>query len=73
MRRCGATRRLCVMRAESRFAALRREAEQRPGETFDIRAFHDRVLESGAPPPGALRAHVEAWVTDEEAAAAEKR
>lgn len=46
--------------------ALRSEAEERLGESFDIRAFHDRVLENGALPLGALRAHVRAWIAEEE-------
>jgi uncharacterized protein (DUF885 family) len=41
---------------------LRREAEQRLGSAFDIRAFHDRVLESGAIPLSLLRSHVESWL-----------
>jgi len=41
---------------------LRREAETRLGRAFDIREFHDRVLESGTIPLDLLRAHVEAWL-----------
>ena len=41
---------------------LRREAEGRLGTAFDIREFHDRVLEEGAVPLPVLRAHVEAWI-----------
>jgi uncharacterized protein (DUF885 family) len=41
---------------------LRAEAETRLGNTFDIREFHDRVLESGTVPLHLLRAHVEAWL-----------
>lgn len=47
--------------------ALRSEAEERLGENFDIRGFHDRILENGALPLGALRAHVRAWIAEEEA------
>ncbi len=47
--------------------ALRAEAEARLGEKFDIRIFHDRVLENGALPLGALRAHVRTWIVEEEA------
>jgi uncharacterized protein (DUF885 family) len=42
--------------------ALRKEAEERLGDAFDIRAFHDRILENGALPLAALREHVEAWI-----------
>lgn len=48
-------------------AALRAEAVKRLGARFDIQAFHDRVLENGAVPLGALRRHVEAWIAQEEA------
>ena len=51
--------------------ALRHEAEERLGDNFDIRAFHDRVLENGALPLGALRAHVRAWIAEEEARSAQ--
>ncbi len=47
--------------------ALRSEAEEQLGESFDIHAFHDRILENGALPLGALRAHVRAWIAEEEA------
>jgi len=33
---------------------IRREAEQRQGDAFDIKAFHDAVLDSGAMPLGIL-------------------
>jgi uncharacterized protein (DUF885 family) len=41
---------------------LRAEAEERLGTAFDIRAFHDRVLENGSVPLGLLRSHVESWI-----------
>ncbi len=37
---------------------IRREAEERQGEAFDIKAFHDAVLDSGAMPLGLLAEHV---------------
>ncbi len=40
---------------------LRRRAEKRLGKKFDIRAFHDAVLGSGAVPLEALRKIVGAW------------
>lgn len=43
--------------------ALRREAEEALGDDFDIREFHDRVLENGTIPLGHLRQHVEAWIS----------
>ncbi len=41
---------------------LRAEARERLGDAFDIRAFHDTVLGSGAVALQTLRAIVEAWV-----------
>lgn len=45
--------------------ALRREAEAALGDAFDLRAFHDRILENGTIPLPQLRAHVEAWINEE--------
>jgi uncharacterized protein (DUF885 family) len=42
--------------------ALRADAEQRLGSRFDIREFHDRVLENGAVTLPMLRQQVERWV-----------
>jgi uncharacterized protein (DUF885 family) len=42
--------------------ALRRQAEEALGDDFDIREFHDRVLENGTIPLGNLRQHIEAWI-----------
>ena len=42
--------------------ALRRQAEEALGDDFDIREFHDRVLENGTIPLGYLRQHIEEWI-----------
>ena len=42
--------------------ALRDLAERRLGEAFDIREFHDRLLENGTLPLSHLRAHIEEWL-----------
>lgn len=42
--------------------ALRREAEARLRDDFDIREFHDRILEHGTIPLRDLRRHVESWL-----------
>jgi uncharacterized protein (DUF885 family) len=42
--------------------ALRQQAEDALGGDFDLREFHDRVLENGTIPLPALRAHVERWI-----------
>lgn len=47
--------------------ALRKMAEKAMGADFDIREFHDRVLENGTIPLLQLRAHVEAWIEDYQA------
>ncbi|HET8623247.1 MAG TPA: DUF885 domain-containing protein [Gemmatimonadales bacterium] len=44
---------------------LRRDAEQRMGNRFDIRAFHDRVLEDGSVPLSMLQRKIERWVTEQ--------
>lgn len=49
--------------------ALRREAETALGPRFDLRQFHQRVLESGAIPLTALRANITAWIAAERRAA----
>ncbi len=48
--------------------ALRRAAEQALGPRFDVRQFHQRVLENGVVPLAALRGHVESWIASERAA-----
>ncbi len=41
---------------------LREQAENTLGENFDIRAFHDLILEDGTLPLGMVRAKVERWL-----------
>ena len=48
---------------------LRDEARARLGDRFDIRAFHDQVLGSGALPLAVLEAKLHAWMADQEASA----
>jgi uncharacterized protein (DUF885 family) len=43
---------------------LREEAKQKLGDRFDIREFHDVVLEDGTMPLWVLREKVERWVAD---------
>jgi uncharacterized protein (DUF885 family) len=46
---------------------LRDEARQALGPRFDLRAFHDRVLEDGAVTLPMLRAKVQRWIAQERA------
>jgi uncharacterized protein (DUF885 family) len=41
---------------------LRTQAQKRQGAKFDVRAFHDAVLENGAVPLQVLNTRVEAWM-----------
>ncbi len=43
---------------------LRAQAEQALGDRFDIKAFHDRVLEDGSVPLSMLRAKIERWIAN---------
>ena len=47
--------------------ALRKMAEDKLGDDFDIREFHDRILENGTIPLVQLRAHIVAWLADYQA------
>jgi uncharacterized protein (DUF885 family) len=41
---------------------LRTQAEKRQGTKFNVRAFHDAVLENGALPLNVLSAHIQNWM-----------
>jgi uncharacterized protein (DUF885 family) len=41
---------------------LRTKAERALGEHFDVRAFHDAVLEHGSVPLGELERHIDRWI-----------
>jgi len=45
---------------------LRRLAEERLGDRFDIRAFHDAVIEDGSVTLGMLQRKIEGWIESEE-------
>ncbi|MDP8994342.1 MAG: DUF885 domain-containing protein [Pseudomonadota bacterium] len=50
---------------ELRIRQLRARAEEALGPRFDLRRFHDAVLEQGAVPLDLLEAHIEAWIAAE--------
>ncbi len=50
---------------ELKIRELRRKAEQSLGEHFDVRKFHDIVLENGALPLNVLENYVQAWITEQ--------
>jgi uncharacterized protein (DUF885 family) len=48
---------------------LRDRAKAALGDKFDLRAFHDQVLDSGALPLDVLDARIDAWIAAQKAAA----
>lgn len=57
---------------ELHIRALRAKAEKELGAGFDVRVFHDKILENGAVPLPVLTAGVEAWIAAAKAAPAER-
>lgn len=53
---------------ELKFQELRRRATERLGPDFDIRRFHDQVLDTGALPLDVLEAKIDRWLISSEAA-----
>ena len=50
-----------------RIQALRDEAEKALGDRFDVRAFHDKLLGSGALPLSVLETEMRAWIAEQSA------
>jgi uncharacterized protein (DUF885 family) len=46
---------------------LRDEAKKQLGERFDLKAFHDEILNGGAMPLDLLQERVEAWIKNQAA------
>ncbi|MEO8367144.1 MAG: DUF885 domain-containing protein [Pseudoxanthomonas sp.] len=53
---------------ELKLQELRRRATERLGSDFDIRLFHDQILDTGALPLDVLEAKIDRWLTSSEAA-----
>lgn len=53
---------LAYKMGELKIRELRRRAEERLGDGFDLRAFHDAVLLEGAIPLDVLEAKIEGWI-----------
>ncbi len=51
---------------ELKIRALRNDAEKRLGTKFDIRRFHDAVLENGPVPLAILETQINQWITSED-------
>ncbi len=54
-----------------KFLELRARAQKALGPRFDLRAFHDQVLDSGALPLDVLDQRVNAWIASQQAAKAQ--
>ena len=52
----------CYKIGELKIRELRRYAEKELGPKFDVRAFHDQILGSGAMPLDVLESKIKAWV-----------
>ena len=48
-----------------KISELRREAERRLGSKFNVRAFHDAVLEQGTVPLSILEQHIHTWLASQ--------
>jgi uncharacterized protein (DUF885 family) len=49
---------------ELRILQLRREAEEKLGKRFDLRAFHDALLSEGAMPIDVLETRMRTWISE---------
>ena len=52
---------------ELKIKELRARASEELGADFDVRRFHDALLENGAVPLSFLEAHIDAWIAAEKA------
>ena len=52
----------CYGTGESVFLALRKKAEEKLGDKFDIKVFHDKCLENGSIPLNLLEKNINDWL-----------
>ena len=53
---------LCYKLGMLKILELRKRAQEQLGDQFDIRTFHDQVLENGALPLNLLEARIDTWI-----------
>jgi len=58
---------LSYMIGQLKISELRARSEKALGDRFDIRAFHDQVLNTGALPLAVLEAKIDAWIASQKA------
>jgi uncharacterized protein (DUF885 family) len=46
---------------------LRQDAEKQLGDRFDIRAFHDAIVDQGAMPMDMLESRTKEWIAEQKA------
>ena len=49
---------------------LREQAQKELGNRYDVRAFHDEILNGGALPLDVMETRVQAWITEQKAQSA---
>lgn len=59
---------LAYKMGELKIRELRARAEKKLGRKFDLRRFHDTVLEAGAVPLSVLEERIDAWIAEEKRA-----
>jgi uncharacterized protein (DUF885 family) len=58
---------LAYKMGQRKILELRAKAQQQLGDKFDIRAFHDEVIDAGALPLDLLEARIDAWIAAQKA------
>jgi uncharacterized protein (DUF885 family) len=58
---------LAYKMGELKILELRTKAKQELGANFDIRAFHDEILDGGALPLDVLETRVDGWIAAQRA------